>query len=60
MMSCKEAAALMSQGMDRRLGLAERAGLRFHLLICRACSRYREQLAILRLACRRFTEQMKD
>lgn len=60
MMTCKEAAALMSQGMDRRLGMAERVALRVHLLICVACSRYRNQLDVLRLACRRFTERIEE
>jgi hypothetical protein len=44
----------MSQEQDRRLGLAERIGLRLHVLICSACSNYRRQMSFLRQACRRF------
>jgi hypothetical protein len=54
MLSCKEATELMSQEQDRPLGLAERFGLRLHVLICSACSNYRRQMAVLRAACRRF------
>lgn len=55
MMTCKEAAALMSQAMDRRLGWMERLGLRLHLAICAGCASYRTQLDVLRQVCRRFT-----
>ncbi len=47
MMSCKEAGRLISEGLDRELDLPQRAGLRFHLLICTACSRVKSQLAFL-------------
>lgn len=53
MLSCKEATELMSQEQDRPLGLAERLGLRLHVLICSACSNYRRQMGVLRAACRR-------
>ena len=55
MMTCKEAAALMSQAMDRRLGWRERIALRFHVAICAGCANYRAQVVILREACRRFS-----
>jgi hypothetical protein len=54
MLSCKQAAELMSQEQDRRLGLVERIGLRLHLLVCTGCSNYRRQMDVLRAACRRF------
>lgn len=54
MLSCKQATELMSQEQDRHLALAERVGLRLHVLICSACSNYRRQMAFLRQACRRF------
>ena len=53
MMSCKEATALMSQEKDRRLRLAERIGLRLHLLVCAGCANYRRHMDVLRAACRR-------
>ncbi|NJD36315.1 MAG: zf-HC2 domain-containing protein [Betaproteobacteria bacterium] len=54
MLSCQEATQLMSQEQDRSLTLAERLGLRLHVLICTGCSNYRRQMGILRAACRRF------
>ena len=50
MISCREAADLVSQGLDRRLGLGERLRLRVHLALCRSCARYRVQLRFLRRA----------
>lgn len=47
MLSCKQASRLMSEGLDRELSLSQRAGLRFHLLICRACTRVSSQLTFL-------------
>jgi hypothetical protein len=55
MMNCREATALMSQEQDRRLSLAERIGLRLHVLICTGCTNYRRQMAVLRAACRRLS-----
>lgn len=52
-MNCKQATELMSQGQDRPLGLGEKIGLRLHLLICRGCSNFRRQLALIRKACQR-------
>lgn len=56
MLSCKQATELMSQEQDRRLGLAERLALRLHLWICAGCANYRRQMAVLRVACRRFRD----
>jgi hypothetical protein len=60
MMTCKEAAALMSQSMERKLGWTEHLGLRLHLAICAGCAHYRRQLDVLREACRRFTVRAKE
>jgi hypothetical protein len=54
MLSCRQATELMSQEQDRPLTLAERFGLRLHVLICTGCNNYRRQMAVLRAACRRF------
>ncbi len=54
MLNCKQASELMSQEQDRSLSLAERLGLRLHLLICSACTNYRRHMFVLREACRRY------
>lgn len=45
---CDEASQLISACQERSLDTSERWALSFHLLICRACRRYRRQLALLR------------
>jgi len=40
--------------MDRRLSRLERLAIRFHLLYCGACRRYRRQVEFLRVAARHF------
>ena len=46
-LTCKEATRLASQGLDRRLGLAERLALRLHVLVCEGCSNFRKQVALI-------------
>lgn len=49
-LSCKEASRLISEGMDRRLSVPERIGLRLHVGICDACTKFTSQLSFLRRA----------
>jgi hypothetical protein len=57
MLTCKEASRLVSQGLDRRLGFAERAGLRLHLLVCEGCTNFSKQVAFLRKAMARLGDR---
>jgi hypothetical protein len=57
MLNCKEATRLVSQGLDRRLGLAERAALRLHLLVCDGCANFSRQMAFLRKAMARLADR---
>ncbi|MCI0364094.1 MAG: zf-HC2 domain-containing protein [Phycisphaerales bacterium] len=50
--SCQHASRLISESMDRQISGKERLSLRFHLLICSYCRRFRRQLARLRLLIR--------
>jgi len=50
MLTCKQASQLISQSLDRPLSLSSRIELKFHLLICDACSRFKRQLNRLRIA----------
>src|ERR1041384_3569390 len=47
---CKQASRLQSEAMDRPLSFFERFGLQIHLLLCRWCRRYGQQLRFLRKA----------
>jgi hypothetical protein len=48
MLSCKEVTRIVSQGLDRNLGLGERLRLRLHLAICDGCTNFRKQMLFLR------------
>ena len=50
LLSCRETTRLVSQGLDRRLGLGERVALRVHLALCTGCSNFARQLKFLRRA----------
>jgi len=52
MLSCKEVTRLVSQGLDRRLGFAERVRLRVHLAICDGCTTFSRQVRFIRKAVR--------
>ncbi len=56
MLTCKQASALVSQSLDRRLSWRERLGLRLHLVICAACARFARQVRLLHAAARAFAE----
>ncbi|MCJ7800480.1 MAG: zf-HC2 domain-containing protein [Polaromonas sp.] len=49
-LTCQEAAALMLAREDRTLPLTDRAALRLHLVICKACPRFERQLLTMRHA----------
>ncbi len=48
MYTCKEVTQMVSESLDRKLLLHQRMGIRFHLFMCKLCSRFRKQLLILR------------
>ncbi len=50
MMTCKQASKLISQSLDRPLSWSELMQLKLHLMICGACSRFKKQLNLLRVA----------
>ena len=56
MLSCKDVTRLISQSMDASLPFGKRIGVRFHLLICTFCARYRQQLLLIRETVRRLVE----
>lgn len=57
LLTCKEASRLVSQGLDRRLGFAERLALRVHLLACNGCTSFSRQMAFVRKAMARLAER---
>jgi len=57
MITCEEAARLMSESLDRKLPLGQRMGLRMHLLMCKLCPRFWHQLQFLRNVTGRFVKE---
>lgn len=55
--TCKEVHRLTSEGMDRKLSLAERMRMQMHLLTCHACRNFTEQTQLLHRAMQRFSER---
>ena len=51
-LNCKQVTRLVSRGLDRRLGFAERVRLHIHLAICEGCANFSKQAAFLRKAVR--------
>lgn len=47
MITCREAARLISAELDRELPWIERVVLRGHLLICKACPNFRRQVRLM-------------
>jgi hypothetical protein len=41
---------VMSESLERQLGLVERTKVRLHLLVCAWCARYLKQIKLLRQA----------
>ncbi|KPF46124.1 zf-HC2 domain-containing protein [Rhizobium sp. AAP43] len=57
MLKCEEATKLASDGMDRRLSLAESLGLKLHLIGCGACTNFNRQIRLIGSVSRRFARQ---
>jgi len=47
-LNCEQASRLLSHQQDAELTRSERWALKLHLLICRACRRYKSQLGMVR------------
>jgi hypothetical protein len=54
--SCKDVSELLSQAQDRPLTLREKFALHVHLPLCQACRNFREHLAVIRAAVRRYID----
>ncbi len=57
--NCKEVSRLVSDSMDRELGLGQRIGIRFHLMMCKYCSRFAGQLKQMRDVLKKEIDQVK-
>lgn len=54
--SCKKAQQIISESLDRELGLAERVHLKLHLSMCRSCTNFKGQMQTLRMAMKKMSK----
>ena len=54
-LTCREAHRLVSEGLDRDLGMLERVRIRMHLTVCDACTNFNGQMILLRQAMHKLT-----
>lgn len=47
MVNCKKASELVSKKMDRELSFIEKISLKFHVLICGACTMFEKEAALI-------------
>ena len=52
MFNCNEVSQKVSESMDRVLPFHQQMMIRFHLLFCKYCARFRDQLLLIRKAIR--------
>ncbi len=50
MLSCKDASQIISQSLDRQLTMRERFALKLHLIICKYCKQFSQQIHSISVA----------
>jgi len=60
MLSCKQTTQLVSNSMDQKLSLAQRIGLKLHLLICHYCRNYTRHLRFISRAAKKFDQHIEN
>ncbi len=58
--NCRDISHLVSRSMDEDLPLHRRAGIKFHLMMCRYCARYARQLGIVRQTIQSITSSSSE
>ena len=48
MFNCRKVTRMVSDSLDHKLPLYQRFGIRIHLMMCKLCSRYKDQLLLMR------------
>ncbi|MCF6248991.1 MAG: hypothetical protein L3J69_16785 [Desulfobacula sp.] len=51
---CKDITQLISKSMDEKVPLRIRLGIKFHLMMCHLCTRYKKQLELIQKAMKNF------
>lgn len=59
MLDCKQTSQLISQSLDRKLTLRERCALQLHLILCKFCKRFSQQLQIIRVSVKSLVDEVE-
>jgi len=54
--TCRDVTRLVLEGEDRRLSLGERLSVRVHMLICKGCPLFVQQVTLMRSAMGRWRQ----
>ncbi|MDI1309766.1 MAG: zf-HC2 domain-containing protein [Methylotenera sp.] len=60
MLSCKQASQIISQSLDNPLSWSDRMKLKFHLLMCDACTNFNRQLRLIKSSIRRMRHETEN
>jgi hypothetical protein len=60
MFNCNEVSQKVSESMDRVLPFHQQMTIRFHLQMCKYCTRFRDQLLLIRKAIRTEEDSGKE
>ena len=60
MLSCKQASQIISQSLDKPLTMRERFALKLHLIICKYCKRFSQQVQTLRVALKQMISSIEN
>ena len=58
--SCKAAVRLQSENLDHKLSIRQRLGLRIHLLLCKWCRRYGQQIRFVNHAAHSHPDEIAE
>jgi len=60
MLTCRETTQLISKSLDRQLTRRERFAVGLHLMMCKYCKRFSQQLLVMRAALNRMTKLIEN
>ena len=60
MLDCQQASQLISKSLDRQLSWRERFAVRLHLLFCKYCKRFSQQIITMRKALSRLSQSIEN
>ena len=58
--TCEVVTQKLSESMEHKLPLRERVQIQLHLMGCKFCARYRDQLLVIRTLLEKFDDTMAD